>query len=287
MYPMIISGVVVTCIVLVIYKLLSRHLQQKQKIKQGILLTSHLKLIIDRCQKHRGTTNAYVQGNAKLLPQLTDLQADIDSLINSEVSSSLAEFPQWTSFAEHWPRLKEHALENDLPPQNIVRQHSLMIDGQLMLLDDVMRAYDIHRLMLDSYTRVSEICIDTLRVAETIGYTRAIGSGVCAKGVCLAADRILLEFLRILVKTTSERLLSEINRIKNKDLTSLLATSSVETRQHVDALLNMVDKRVLQHGQLELDSHEYFTLSTRAIDEVLKIFSIVIQYASQQQTRMI
>ncbi|SFK68535.1 nitrate- and nitrite sensing domain-containing protein [Methylophaga sulfidovorans] len=287
MYPMIISGVVVTCIVLVIYKLLSRHLQQKQKIKQGILLTSHLKLIIDRCQKHRGTTNAYMQGNAKLLPQLTDLQADIDSLINNDVSSSLAEFPQWSSFAEHWPKLKKHALDNDLPAQNIVRQHSLMIDGQLMLLDDVMRAYDIHRLMLDSYTHVSEICLDTLRAAETLGYTRTIGSGVCARGLCLAADKVLLEFLRISVRTSSERLLSEINRIKNKDLTSLLATSSVAIQQQVDALLNMVDKRVLQHGQLKLDSHEYFTLSTRAIDEVLKIFSIVIQYASRQQTRII
>jgi len=44
---------------------------------------------------------------------------------------------------------------------------------------------------------------------------------------------------------------------------------------------------VLQRGQLKLDSHEYFNLSTRAIDEVLNIFSIVIQYASQKHTRMI
>lgn len=287
MYPMMMSGVVATCLVLIIYRILSLRHQQKQKIQQGILLTSHLKLIIDRCQKHRGTTNAYVQGNDKLLPQLTRLQDEIDELITNDVSSSLAAFPQWASFYEHWPRLKKHALDTELPPQNIVRQHSLMIDGQLMLLDDVMRAYDLHRLMLDSYTRVSEICIDTLRVAETIGYTRAIGSGVCAKGVCLAADRILLEFLRISVKTTSERLLSEINRIKNKDLTSSLAASSVMVRQQVDALLTMVDKRVLQPGQLALDSNEYFTLSTRAIDEVLKIFNTVIQYASQQHTRII
>lgn len=103
----------------------------------------------------------------------------------------------------------------------------------------------------------------------------------------MAADRILLEFLRISVKTTSERLLSEVKLINNNDLNSSLETSSKAVRQQIDALLNMVDKRVLQRGQLKLDSHEYFNLSTRAIDEVLNIFSIVIQYASQKHTRMI
>lgn len=287
MYPLIIGGVVATCMLLIIYNLISGRHQLKLRIKQGILLTSYLRSVVDHCQKHRGTSNAVVSGNDKLLPQMIQLQNDIDNLIDSEMSQPLSDFPQWQSFIEHWPRLKQHALAKDLSPQNIVRQHSLMIDGQLMLLDDVMRAYDLHHLMLDSCTRVSEICIDTLRVAETLGYTRAIGSGVCARGSCLAADRILLEFLRISVKTTSERLLSEVKLINNNDLNSSLETSSKAVRQQIDALLNMVDKRVLQRGQLKLDSHEYFNLSTRAIDEVLNIFSIVIQYASQNHTRMI
>ncbi|WP_417511321.1 hypothetical protein [Methylophaga sp.] len=287
MYPLIIGGVVVTGMLFIVYKLLSDRYQLRQRVKRGILLTNHLRLVVEHCQKHRGTSNAVISGNEELLPQMIQLQNDIDNLIGSDMSQSLSDFPQWQSFIEHWPRLKQHALDKDLTPQNIVRQHSLMIDGQLMLLDDVMRAHDLHRLMLDPCTRVSEICIDTLRVAETLGYTRAIGSGVCARGTCLAADRILLEFLRISVKTTSERLLSEVKLINNTDLTSSLETSSTAIRQQIDALLEMVDKHVLQRGQLKLDSHEYFTLSTRAIDEVLKIFSIIIQYASKQHTRMI
>ena len=249
MYPLIIGGVVVTGMLFIVYKLLSERYQLRQRVKRGILLTNHLRLVVEHCQKHRGTSNAVVSGNEKLLPQMIQLQNDIDNLIGSDMSQSLSDFPQWQSFIEHWPRLKQHALARDLTPQNIVRQHSLMIDGQLMLLDEVMRAYDLHRLMLDSCTRVSEICIDTS------------------------------------VKTTSERLLSEVKLINNTDLTSSLETSSTAIRQQIDALLEMVDKHVLQRGQLKLDSHEYFTLSTRAIDEVLKIFSIIIQYASKQHTR--
>jgi hypothetical protein len=287
MYPLIISGVVVTGMLILVYKLLSERYELRQRVKRGIVLTNHLRSVIEQCQKHRGTCNAVMNGNDKLLPQMINIQRDIDNLIDSDKSQALSGFPQWQSFTEHWPRLKQHALANKLTPQNIVRQHSLMIDGQLMLMDDVMRVYELHRLMLDSYTRVSEICIDTLRVAETLGYTRAIGSGVCARGQCLTADRILLEFLRISVKTTSERLVSEVNSINNNDLISSLTNSTKAIRQQIDLLLDTVDKKVLQRGPLKIDSHEYFTLSTRAIDEVLKVFSIIIQYASNQQSKMI
>jgi hypothetical protein len=49
----------------------------------------------------------------------------------------------------------------------------------------------------------------------------------------------------------------------------------------------MVEGDVMKDGQLHIDSNDYFNVSTRAIDEVLKVFGIIIHYASQQHTRMI
>jgi len=287
MYPMFIGGFTLVLLVYVISRLALMKKEQQNRIEQGILLTVHVKRLIDSCQKHRGTSNAINQGNTKLQTQLVGLQGDIDRLINSSDSESLQRFPQWASFIEHWPRLKKHALAGDLPAHNLVRQHSLMIDGQLSLLDDVMREYDLHRMMLDRFTRVSEICLDTLRVAETVGQTRAIGSGICAHGSCEGADRIILDFLRITVQNTTHDLIKEINSIKNEDLHGNLQTASSAINDSVGKLINMVEQQVLKEGQLQVDSNDYFNISTRAIDEVLKVFGIVIHYASQQHTRMI
>jgi hypothetical protein len=287
MYPMFVGGLIIVCLVVIIMRLLALKREEQGRIEQGILLTVHLKRIIDSCQKHRGTSNALNQGDSKLRPQLVNLQGDIDRLISSHDSQRLQRFPQWESFTEHWPRLKKHALAGDLKSHNLVRQHSLMIDGQLSLLDDVMRDHDLHRMMLDRWTRVSEVCLDTLRVAETVGQTRAVGSGVCARGVCEGADRIILDFLRISVQSTTHELVKQINAIKNDDLHATLQSASKSIDGSINKLLKLVEGDVMKDGQLQIDSNEYFNVSTRAIDEVLKVFGIIIHYASQQHIRMI
>jgi hypothetical protein len=287
MYPMFVGGITIVGLLVIIGRLIVLKREEQGRIEQGILLTVHLKRIIDSCQKHRGTSNALNQGNTKLKPQLVNLQGDIDRLISSNESRRLQRFPQWESFTEHWPRLKKHALAGDLKSHNLVRQHSLMIDGQLSLLDDVMRDHDLHRMMLDRWTRVSEICLDTLRVAETVGQTRAVGSGICARGVCAGADRIILDFLRISVQSTTHELVKQINAIKNDDLHGTLQTASKSIDDSINKLLQMVESDVMKDGKLHIDSNDYFNISTRAIDEVLKVFGIIIHYASQQHTRMI
>jgi hypothetical protein len=162
-----------------------------------------------------------------------------------------------------------------------------MIDGQLSLLDDVMRAHDLHRMMLDRFTRISEICIDTLRVAETVGQTRAVGSGICAHGTCEGADKIILDFLRISVQATTSELIKEINGIKNNDLQSELQLASRSIDKTVGQLLSIIDKDVIKDGHISVDSNDYFGVATKAIDEVLKVFGIIIHYASQKQRQMI
>lgn len=287
MYPMFVGGLTVVCLIYFISRLAVLRREAQSRIEQGILLTVHMKRIIDSCQKHRGTSNAVMQGNNTLKPQLLSLQGDIDQLISSSDSFKLKRFPQWDSFTEHWPRLKKHALAGDLKSHNLVRQHSLMIDGQLSLLDDVMRDHDLHRMMLDRCTRVSEICLDTLRVAETVGQTRAVGSGICARGICEGADRIILDFLRISVQSTTNELIKQISAIKNDDLHQSLQAASTAISASVGKLMEMVEMNVLRDGHLQVDSNDYFNISSRAIDEVLKVFGIIIHYASQQHTRMI
>lgn len=287
MYPIFIGGLIVVCLIYLFSRLAVLRREEQNRIEQGILLTVHLRRIIDSSQKHRGTSNAVNQGNDKLKPQLVSLQGDIDRLINSNDSQALMRFPQWASFTEHWPRLKKHALAGDLKSHNLVRQHSLMIDGQLSLLDDVMRDHDLHRMMLDRCTRVSEVCLDTLRVAETVGQTRAVGSGICASGLCEGADRIIIDFLRISVESTTNELVKQINGIKNDELHQALQQASKSISDSVSKLLNLVEHQVLKDGRLQIDSNDYFNVSTRAIDEVLKVFGIIIHYASRQHTRMI
>ncbi len=260
---------------------------QHRQLRLGLIHLSRLQQLIMLCQQHRGTSNAVVNGDQSLRPQLMNLQQQIDSFINDRQNQVLERFPQWQSFIDHWPRLKQSVLDSNQKAFLLVRQHNVMIDVQLSLIDDVSRYYRLHLLMLDNMTRVSEVCLDTLRVAETIGQMRAIGSGICSRGRVDGADAIALEFLHRSVQGRTEELLRELQSIKNPQLREVLNNQLPLIRDHISHLLQLVEQEVLSKKITQLDATKYFSVATRPISAVLDSFNIITQYAVNNYAKLI
>lgn len=256
--------------------------REKIDAKQGLVLLEHIQKLVLSCQKHRGLSNAVLQGNVELRQALLAEQTKIELLIrqgNNDLSCDV--FAQWNSFADHWPRLKNHALKRDLPSQNLIRQHNVMIEGHLSLMDEIIRYYSLHNIMLDSVTRLAGLCLDTLRVAETVGQTRAIGSGVCARGVCKGVDKISLNFLRISLKASTDHLFSELNNINNEDLHNPVTSASINVKTSIERLIKTLDEAVLVDGNTTIDSKEYFNLATTPIEQLFSVNSLLLSYGQK------
>lgn len=262
-------------------------LSQHQQLRLGLTHLSRLQQLIMLCQQHRGSSNAVVNGDLSLRPQLLSLQRQIDSFIADKQSRALERFPQWQSFVDHWPRLKQNVLASNQRAFLLVRQHNVMIEGQLSLIDDVCRYYRLHHLMLDNMTRVSEVCLDTLRVAETIGQMRAIGSGICSRGKVDGADAIALEFLHRSVRGRTEELLRELQAIKNPQLREILSNHLPLIRQDIDQLLQLVEQDVLGKKITLVEPAKYFNIATRPISAVLDSFNTITQYAVNNYAKLI
>lgn len=266
-----------------------RHQQRSQhhQVKCGLSHLSRLQQLLMLCQQHRGTSNAVVNGDQSLQPQLSDLQQQIDSFIHAPQSRQLDQFPQWQSFVDHWPRLRQNVLDSKQKAFLLVRQHNVMIEGQLSLIDDVCRHYRLHHLMLDNMTRVSEVCMDTLRVAETIGQMRSIGSGICSRGKVDGADAIALEFLHRSVRGRTEELLRELQAIKNPQLRAVLNQHLPLISSHTGQLLQLLEQEVLGKKITQLTPAKYFHTATRPISAVLDSFNIITQYAVNNYAKLI
>lgn len=260
---------------------------QHRQVKCGLSHLSRLQQLLMLCQQHRGTSNAVVNGDQSMQSQLSDLQQQIDSFIRAPQSRQLDQFPQWQSFVDHWPRLKQNVLDSKQKTFLLVRRHNIMIEGQLSLIDDVCRHYRLHYLMLDNMTRVSEVCLDTLRVAETIGQMRAIGSGICSRGKVDGADAIALEFLHRSVRGRTEELLRELQAIKNPQLRAVLNQHLPLISSHTGQLLQLLEQEVLGKKITQLTPAKYFHTATRPISAVLDSFNIITQYAVNNYAKLI
>lgn len=258
---------------------LSNKKKQADKIKLGLALVVHSQKIISSCQQHRGISNAILQGNKTLKIQLISIQSQMDKLIAEGNTLGLNKFPQWESFVDHWPKLKIHSLNRDLTSQNLLRQHNVMVYGHLSLLDDLMSYHQLTWIMLGASIHMSQLCIDTLKVAETIGQSRAIGSGVCSRGECLGIDKISLSFLRISMISPTNELLTELGQVDNSLLQSQLKSSSKLIKDGVDNLIATIENKLLIDGHIDMDASEFFKMATQPIDALVTVYQNLVAHA--------
>tara|TARA_R110002050_G_scaffold71891_3_gene154690 strand:+ start:74004 stop:74858 length:855 start_codon:yes stop_codon:yes gene_type:complete len=253
--------------------------KQLTKIKRGLALVTHIQKIISCCQQHRGISNAILQGNKTLKTQLISIQSQLDNLIAEGNAMGLKAFPQWESFIGHWPKLKMHSLSRDLTSQNLLRQHNVMVYGHLSLLDDLMSHHELTWIMLGSSIHMSQLCIDTLKVVETIAQSRGIGAGVCSKGECLGIDKISLSFLRISIISPTNELLTELSQVDDTLLLSQLISSSKLIREGVDNLIDTIENNVLVDGPVNIDAADFFKMATQPIDALVTVYQNLVAHA--------
>ena len=264
----------------------SLNFRDKRRTEFAISQLVNLKQLIDLSQQHRGTSSAVCAGNASLVGKLTFLQQQIDQFILGAQNTEMQTLPQWQSFVDHWPRLKKQILDRKLTPHQVIRQHNAMIEGQLSLFDDLSRLYNLHHFMLDNITRLSEICLDTLRAAEILGQMRAVGSTLCARGQAGGTETMMLSFQRLTANSRIGELLREIAGIRNKDLVGILAGQNGKIERDTDLLLQTIDQQVLIEGSITLSADDYFKTASRAIDTVLNVFSLIINYAADNHAKL-
>ena len=278
----VVSAVITTLGLLAIVKEIARNKNHKIMVDLGLRSIAYCQRVITKCQQHRGISNAVLQGNIELKRDLITTQRDLDKLIQEGITLGLDKFPQWESFIEHWSRLKIHALDRDLSSQNLLRQHNIMIDGQLSLFEDITIYNDLQWIMLNDSLHLSQVCLDTLRVVESIAQSRGIGTGICAKGYSEGIEQISLNFLKVSISSPINNMLNEFSSVDDQSLSAQLKKSSKQIKESVDKLIDVIEYQVLADDGVKIGAAEYFAVATKPIEELLSVFQYLVDSALQQ-----
>ncbi|WP_266275052.1 nitrate- and nitrite sensing domain-containing protein [Methylophaga sp. OBS3] len=258
---------------------------QHKKLRQGLYYLSQLQQLIMTSQQHRAISSAFLDGDSSLQPELLTLQRQIDAFISDKANQSLQSFAQWQSFADHWPRLKQAVSNQSLPVSQLLRQHVAMIDTQLKLLDVVCQHYHLYDLMLDNMTRLPDICIDTLHVAEDIAQMRAVGTALCLKEEM--SDDIALRLVHRSLSARIRALLKDLHAIQNPQLHVVLNNHLLAMQTELQQLMQLVEKELLDTKQRALPPQSYFNAATRPINAVQDCFNVITQFAVNNYAKLI
>jgi len=278
---------VIALLVLVLITLITiafifqRHRKQKQNIKTGLTSLMFMRQIIELVQQHRGLSNMMYLSGTDVEKQLQEIHQKVDALVQSPFNTTLSKYEQWDSFLDHWPRLRAVTLRQGLSARESMRQHNVMINTHLYLLDELAHDFGLHRVKLDQKHYMLGLCIDTLRTSEMIAIARGVGSGLCNSGGHQKADMLSLSFIKNTMGMYSSDLFNELSHIDNAELNTYFSQSSQDIMQSVNELVSAIDEKVLDEEK-SVDTQEYFSLASKPISQLAEVYQKLIDHVANQ-----
>lgn len=248
------------------------HYRQGQKTqtlqKQGLQNLIMVKQLIVNVQQHRGLSSAYLNGDLSKQQSMTQSKKQINLLIGSIEQSWIGSINErWSSFSDHWQRLinthnKTSVLDN-------FKQHTKMISNLIFLLEDLAEYSDLNAEHLSDLPNIGLVWRELVVATESVGQSRAIGTGIATQGVCSQVDKIRLSYLQQDILDTRKTVLNNLPQLTNNYNQSTLIKAA---DQKLSELCQTIDKELLQAKKVVIDSNAYFNLATSTIEALNNIF---------------
>ena len=276
---MVICLIILTLIVL--FSVAFHHYKiKKQKTLQakGLINISYIKRLISLIQSHRGLSSALLNGdNSKKSPlQALEQQVEVEvRFLKSQVE--VQETSRWGGFIDHWGRLNKQDSHRD--SENSFKQHTQLISNLLYLLEDEAERSHLNAACLLNLQAIGFVWRELVVTTETIGQSRAIGTGVATSKECSSVHKIRLSFLQQHIEVTMNETLSKLSSLEafSKKHSELLAIA----KSKMDFFSKTIENELIKASPITINQDEYFALATDSIKALDDIFEHQMQQIQQ------
>ena len=179
-----------------------------------------------------------------------------------------------TRIQEGWRVIKQQ-LTGFAPPESFAR-HTALLTQILYLINDVA---DAAGLMADGEdARLIDAAVNQLPlVTETLGQARGMGTGVAARGKCATDMRVKLRYLHDNTQRVSADVVQGIRTTLQRDagLKVQAETALEESDQTTRGFLLMLESRIINARQVDIESTEFYNAGTEAIQHSFTLLDAI------------
>lgn len=240
----------------------------KKTQKNGLSTILQLLNLVTNIQKHRGLNAAWIGGDSKAHEQLVTLKKQILVDIKNIHEDKVITDERWLAFIDHWHRLLE--FNNELTISNSFEQHTSMIRNLIYLIEDTAEFSYLVSDYLPELPNIGFTWRELTAAIETIGQSRAIGTGVAVESFCSSVDKIKLNFLSETIKNLTENTLKQLSYLPNeKSQHDQLINNAMSKMKELNYIIanELIDAPVIT-----VDTLKYFDLATITLQQVSDVF---------------
>lgn len=262
--------IVVICVFSLLVVLLKKHKNKaiNEIQKKGLSTIFELMNLISHIQKHRGLNAAWIGGDKKVQAQLTALKSQVSQDTKKISVDSVSEDERWLAFCDHWRRLLK--LNDELTISNSFEQHTKMIRNLIYLIEDVAESTYLTSDHIPDLPHIGFIWRELPAAIETIGQSRAIGTGVAAKSFCSSVNKIQLSFLSESMTNITDKIFKQLSYLPHeKEQHEKLV---ITTTEKMNELNEIIADKLINAALISVDSIEYFEIATSTMQQASDIF---------------
>jgi len=252
--------------------------KQKRLQTDGLLNITYIKRLISLIQSHRGLSSAWLNGDSSKQSVLEKLEIDVEQqIVYLQQQTAIQTTSRWAGFMDHWGRLIKKESQRDA--ENSFKQHTQLIANLLYLLEDEAERSHLNAICLPQLEAIGFVWRELVVTTETIGQSRAIGTGVATRKVCSSVHKIRLSFLRQNIQKTMNETLSKLSSLdsfaaKHKELLGI-------ANNKMTFLSETIEYELLAADPITIDQDTYFSLATDSINALDAIFENQLQQIQQ------
>ncbi|WP_282167496.1 nitrate- and nitrite sensing domain-containing protein [Shewanella japonica] len=240
----------------------------KTKQKNGVRYIQLLKNLITMVQQHRGLSAAKLNGDNSAQEKLLMLNRKINDQIQQLKVPLFHQNERWLAFTEHWSRLT--AQGKKISVANSFEQHTVMIRNLCYLLEDTAEECYLTADHLPYLNHIGFVWRELVLATESIGQSRALGTGIAVKKVCSSVEKIRLNFLITTMSYTTDNTFKQLSCLpeeqRNHQKLIEYATENVTT------LIAVIENDLIKVDKVSVDNNHYFNLASDTIDKMNAIF---------------
>ena len=265
---MIITSCVVFVIAGVFFIKQIKHKKKKQIQQQGIVYIGQIKQLITYVQQHRGLMSAWLSGDKSVHSKLAQLKQHILQINKTLLDSPVSKNDRLNGFNDHWQRLLH--LHNKPSIANSFEQHTLMIRNLAYLLEDTAETSYLTVDHIDALPNIGFVWRELILATESIGQSRALGTGVAAQKFCSSVDKIRLNFLTETMADTTKNTLQHLSSLPHEESNHKILI--INATNQMNKLMTTIANELVNAPKVSIDSLEYFKLATDTIEPMNAIF---------------
>ncbi|MGE0080986.1 MAG: methyl-accepting chemotaxis protein [Thiohalomonadaceae bacterium] len=248
----------------------------------GVEYVAQLRGPLADIQQHRGMSSAFLNGDAAFRERMQQRQAAIDRhfaalrAVDARLGAALQTGGKVAALEREWATLKREV--EGLTPQQSFERHTALIEQVRGL---IAHAADTSNLILDtdldSYYLMDLMVSRLPALTEGMGQSRAIGSGIAARGSFTPQTWAQLAMRVDRIREAQKALghgLATASR-ENPELADRLQRPGTQATDTVAGYVTLVDGMLAQE-QVRVAAVDIFDRSTRAIDAVFGLFDAIV-----------